>query len=491
MPQPQFVFDRFGRVLRQELTGLGDTALTMGKNMVMEPAAGYAGLLDLMRGRGLDSAVNTINSTQALAGGPQTAEGARNLQGIGNALGMLADPLTEYVVDPLGEVSPAAAAGLLGVAAVANPTKGAGKAAKAAKTGGAAAQLGFNPVKMRTVYPDTAPAVLQVDKKTGKEFLAKNNSAEALAVEKVRKAAQREIDAGQYQPLFDVEQRYYADPNKYPLSGATITDARPKKQVTIDKYTALYDTPQARENLAAAYDRGASDPLAHDWYATGQLADAYEKYLGPELGRDAYRTDFADGMAATTGGADPTANLLMAGYGNHLRAAGTPVPTNAHSMPYPIGGRYASGNMSMYDKVINQGVGLSAAEQPKRHNFSGNFLGHREFPTIDEQMSGLYSPGLTVPPGDSYSIFENVLNDVAKSKGVLPANFQDVAWKGAKGVDGKPMMQHINEAIYRTSKVTGLPQEEVLKNWIVNKAPLYGMGTVGLLGASMQGGDEE
>lgn len=132
MPQPQFVVDRFGNVLRRELAGLGDTALTMGKNMLMQPAAGYNGLLDLLRGRGLDSAVNTIDSTQAIAGGPSTREGMRNLQGIGKAVGMLADPLTEYVVDPLGEVSPAAAAGLLGVAAVANPTKGAGKAAKAA-----------------------------------------------------------------------------------------------------------------------------------------------------------------------------------------------------------------------------------------------------------------------------------------------------------------------------------------------------------------------
>lgn len=133
MPQPQFVFDRFGRVLRQELTGLGDTALTMGENMVMQPAAGYAGLLDLVRGRGLDSAVNTIDSTQAIAGGPSTREGMRNLQAVGDTVGLLTEPLTEYVVDPLGAASPAAAAGLLGLAAVVDPTKGAGKAAKLGK----------------------------------------------------------------------------------------------------------------------------------------------------------------------------------------------------------------------------------------------------------------------------------------------------------------------------------------------------------------------
>jgi hypothetical protein len=131
MPQPQFVFDRFGRVLRQELTGLGDTALTMGKNMVMEPAAGYAGLLDLMRGRGLDSAVNTIDSTQALAGGPSTREGARNLQAVSDTIGLLTEPLKRGV-DVVGEYSPAGGAVLMGAGAAIDPTK-LGRAGKLVK----------------------------------------------------------------------------------------------------------------------------------------------------------------------------------------------------------------------------------------------------------------------------------------------------------------------------------------------------------------------
>ena len=107
-----------------------------------------------------------------------------------------------------------------------------------------------------------------------------------------------------------------------------------------------------------------------------QLFDRYVQELGPQQGADAFRNQFANGMAATTGGADPTANLLMSHYGNFLNQAGTPIPTNAYNMPHPVGGRYASGNMGMYDRAIAQGGGLSAAAQPKRFNFAGNFMGH-------------------------------------------------------------------------------------------------------------------
>ncbi|CAB4126082.1 hypothetical protein UFOVP73_7 [uncultured Caudovirales phage] len=143
MAQPQFVFDRFGRVLRQELGGLGDTALTMGKNMAMQPVAGLSGmmeygralgtrlggggdqsggLLDFARGPAVDSAVDAINRTQSLAGGPQTTEGERNLEAIGSGMGLLLDPLTRGV-DAAGEQSPLAGAILAGAGAAVDPSK--------------------------------------------------------------------------------------------------------------------------------------------------------------------------------------------------------------------------------------------------------------------------------------------------------------------------------------------------------------------------------
>ena len=346
--------------------------------------------------------------------------------------------------------------------------------------------VGYDRAKVARDYPDTAPPVLAKDAKTGKEFLQKQNSAEAQAVEKVRKAAQKDIDKGNYTPYFDVEKRYYADATKYPLQGRTVTDALPKKQATIDKYTAEFDTPEARARLTQAFREGSKDPLAKDWYALGQLEAEFIKEFGDKKGRQMFKERFADAMSATTGGADPTANLLMSAYGNFLRQKGVAQPQAAYEFPYPIGGRFASGNMAMYDKVINQGAGLQAAKTPKRFDFSSNFLGHRDRATIDEQMSGGFRPGLLVPPGDSYGVFEKVVHDLAKAEGVQPANFQDVAWKGLKGVPGKPMIQHVNEAIERTARVTGKKPEDVVRDSLVRGThPLYGIAGVGLTAAAL------
>lgn len=356
--------------------------------------------------------------------------------------------------------------------------------------------VGYDRAKVAANYPDTAPPVLAKDPKTGKEFLQKQNSAEAQAVEKARKAAQKEIDKGNYTPYFNVEDRFYADASKYPLQGRTVTDALPKKQATIDKYTAEFDTPEARERLTTAFREGSKDPNAKDWYAMGQLEAEFIKEFGEKKGREMFKERFADAMSATTGGADPTANLLMASYGNFLRQKGVPQPTAAYEFPYPIGGRFASGNMAMYDKVINQGAGLQAAKTPKRFDFSANFMGHRDRATIDEQMSGGFRPGLLVPPGDSYGVFEKVVHDLAKAEGVMPANFQDVAWKGLKGVPGKPMIQHVNEAIERTARVTGKRPEEVVRDSLVRGThPLYSLGAAGLgtaaLAAALRNQEED
>lgn len=340
--------------------------------------------------------------------------------------------------------------------------------------------IGYDMEKIGKQYPDIAPPVLAIDKKTGKEFLQKSNSAEAIAVEKARKAAQKEIDKGNYTPYFPLEERYYADASSYPLVGNTLTDTLPKKAETLAKHKLTYDTPEVRKKLSKAYDLGAQHPMTKDWYATGQLENEFIKQYGKEEGSRLYKEAFADAMAATTGGADPTSNLLMGYYGNYMKEAGQQLPSNAYNLPYPIGGRFASGNIGMYDKVINQGKGLSAAEQPKRFNFSGNFLGYRDKATMDEQMSSAWN--MLAPPKGTYGVFENVVQDLAKERGIPAANFQDVTWAGLKGSTGKPMMQHINEAIERTSRVTGKTPEEVVRDSLVKRtSPLYSVAPVGLL----------
>lgn len=350
-------------------------------------------------------------------------------------------------------------------------------------------------------YPPVGPPVLKTDPKSGKEYLAKQLTPEAEKVAEARKAVQSAIDRGEYAPYYDVAARSNVPPGAYDFPSTTVTDALPKKEATIAKYREMADTPETRGRLKEAFARGSEDAGAENWYAMRQLYDDFVKELGPEEGAKMFKERFADAMAATTGGADPTSNLLMAHYANVQRARGVPLP-ETHQLPFPIGGRYASGNLEMYDKVINRGRGLGL-EAPKRYNFSANFRGGGGA-TIDEQMMGAFDATgkLKAPPGESYGAYEGVVHQLAREQGLAaPMNFQDVAWAGLKSLKeeaaakgkGKaykreaaiPMIEHVNQAIERTSKLTGLPPEEVVKRGLIrSEIPLYGVGA-GAIGLPM------
>jgi hypothetical protein len=190
--------------------------------------------------------------------------GAGFLPGIGTALSARDFERARREDDKLGMVL----SGLGALPVVGGVTRAANKARKGDAVIDALRKpdAGYDRAKVAREYPDTAPPVLATDPKTGKEFLQKQNSAEAQAVEKARKAAQKDIDKNNYTPYFDVEKRFYADATKYPLKGRTVTDALPKKQATIDKYTAEFDTPEARERLSARHASRARSP--RKWSAT-------------------------------------------------------------------------------------------------------------------------------------------------------------------------------------------------------------------------------
>ena len=115
-------------------------------------------------------------------------------------------------------------------------------------------------------------------------------------------------------------------------------------------------------------------------------------------------------------------------------------------------------------------------------------MGHQDRPTVDEQMMRLFDPKGKMAP-DWYGINEGVVNELAKEKGVSPVNFQEVAWAGGKGYEGKPMMQEINEMIHRTSRITGQSPDEVLKGFIHGNKPMYGIGT-GIIGVNAMPSEE-
>lgn len=341
-------------------------------------------------------------------------------------------------------------------------------------------------------YPEVGVPVKAFDKKTGKEYLAKSLSPEAEAFKSARDIIQKDIDAGRYNPFFDVGKRADVDPSFYPSEGKTI-DVMPKKQETRAKYRAMAFDPEGLSRLRTGYEAGLTQKeAAENWYFMKQLEDQFVNELGEEEGRKQFKNRFAKAMALTTGGADPTSNLLMAYYGNYLKNKGLDVPQAAFDMPYPIGGRYASSNMSMFER--NYGNELSP-DNPKRLNFQNNFLGYKE-PTIDEQMSKGFDPKLQMP--EWYGPYEEAINTLAKEYNVDPRYFQEVTWAGLKsqgkaGYKSVPMIQNVNEAIERTSRLTGVPPEEVVRRGLVRAempiysvAPVAGAAAVGAMGEEDQ-----
>lgn len=345
-------------------------------------------------------------------------------------------------------------------------------------------RFGYDPKKIAQQYPDVLPPTLEIDKKTGKQYLAKQLSPEALAVQKARQAAQKEIDTGSplYQPYFDITKRSYVNPADYPLSERTLDLTMPKKADTLAKHRAMAQSPEATARLESAYDAAAGSPTAHGFYMMKQLQDEYIKEYGPELGRLAFKRDFADPMAATTGGQTPTANLMMTAMHNYFANKGMPMPSKGYEIPYPVGGNKLQSNIDMSQKLFNTGS-LPAADSPKRFNFSSNFLGHSDRPTIDEQMMSLFNPGGKGAP-DWYGVNEEAVNILSKLRGVEPVNYQEVAWAGAKGYPGQPMIEDVNQMIYRTHRITGEPQKDVLRRFIRREGPMYGITGLGALQAT-------
>jgi len=55
-----------------------------------------------------------------------------------------------------------------------------------------------------------------------------------------------------------------------------------------------------------------------------------------------------------------------------------------------------------------------------------------------------------------------------------------VSWAGFKNAPGKPMISFVNEAIERTSQLTGL-SPEVVKDLYLKGMPLYGATGLGVM----------
>jgi len=322
-------------------------------------------------------------------------------------------------------------------------------------------------------YPPTGPP--GIDEATGRP--TRQLTEEAIAFQKERNRIQRDMDKRGFTPYYDPAKRFDVEPGKYPAPQDTST-VMPKKEKTINDWMARIGAEESRARLNAAVARGEDLGNAQDWYLMGQMERDFTRALGPKAGREAFANRFAAPVAATTTGQSPTGNVMLANYANFQRELGRPMPQAFYEAPYPIQrGKYGIvPNLAQYEKIMEagglRGIGL---ENPKRHDFAYDFLGHK-FPVMDEQMVGGMT-GLGAPQ-DKYGLYRKVVEQEAAKAGRDPRYYQEVGWAGFKDEKGKPMISHVNEIIERTHRLTGMPRKEIMERGFMGMGrpiPLYGV----------------
>jgi hypothetical protein len=327
----------------------------------------------------------------------------------------------------------------------------------------------------------TMEEALALDAQPG-YFLEKKLLPEVEQFQKDRKTIQDDMAVHGYTPYFDPAKRFDVDPKKYGPFADTAVEAAPKTAKTAEEWAAKYGTEDARARLQAGFEKGQTVPDSDRWYHMGQLEKAYIDELGPQAGREAFKREFADSMAATTGGQNPYDNNLMSQYVNYMDKRGERLPERSYNLPFPIGGRYASGNIAQAQKYFDTGAtGFDPAVNPKRYDFSSAFQGNKNAATIDEQMMGAIVPKVTIPQW--YGPATQTVREEAAKAGVDARGFQDVGWAGLKaGKEGEkfdyegPMINHINRSIETTHRLTGMPRDEIVRRGLIRKEiPMYGL----------------
>jgi hypothetical protein len=136
-------------------------------------------------------------------------------------------------------------------------------------------------------------------------FLQKKLTPEAEQFQKDRATIQSDMDQHGFEPYFDPAKRFDVNAKHYGPFADTGVAGQPKSAKTQAEWAEKYGTDEIRARLRAGFERGKDVPESDRWYFMGQLEKEYIKELGPKAGRAAFKSEFADMMAATTGGASP------------------------------------------------------------------------------------------------------------------------------------------------------------------------------------------
>lgn len=341
-------------------------------------------------------------------------------------------------------------------------------------------------------YPKTAPPVAKYDPSTGKWYWAKQYSEEEFRLKPERDAVREEVKTGNFPPTFEPAERHPATSDNSQVLDTQ--DIRMARAATQEKYEAIARSAEAEQRIMNAYWRGQLQrENAIHWSDIGQIEKRFIEEYGPDLGPREFR-QFAESIAATTAGATPDANFLMAHFARYMKAKGEKIPLEGYNIPHPVGSQYVGRDMAQYQKMVVDGHGITT-DNPKPYNFLYDLLGRYssperrlaangspalDGPLIDKRISRLFHPDMTSPPPGSYGHFQTALVDLARRQGVHPQEFRDLVWAGADPHHStKPLIQIINEAIERTHRITGMARDEIVRRGLIRaEIPLYGLGGI-------------
>jgi hypothetical protein len=471
----------------REARGYGDTGLTIAKNAAWQPVAGWRGIADLLRGKGLGGAVQGIEDTQALAGGPSTPEGARTLRDwgkwteqAGNALGNPIDKLGEVPV-----VGPTLAAGALGFMDTANPGKGVKSATEAALRTAKRTPTVMRP-KREPMFPDVYkdPRDLVAGAKVAPED-----------------PAMQQLFGVNRADLFDIAQQGARAGNmtEQPFKSA----AKGKGAAHAADVMNPRNTQRMVDIIAEARKRPDLFQGMASWYTMDPLYQQFERLYGPEKAAAEYaRFNTLTGMASpgsevlTEMNRGTAANWLdkEGRFGDFVKHGGGMTSDRPADMAKVMGHAYhktaQAGPMAKY---LREGVlDMGSAKVPSYIHASGvpetGF--QTQYPVGDAHWSRLVGlpdvrgkAGGTTPisAGASASVPEMVSlspwwrDKVAAPSGLEAVPAQAVVWgagSNATGVTspiGAPKLELLSQRIMDTSRRLGVSPETARDMVIMGK----------------------
>jgi hypothetical protein len=255
-----------------------------------------------------------------------------------------------------------------------------------------------------------------------------------------------------------------------------------------------------------------------NWYNAEPLRAAFNKELGS--GGDAAFRKYMDMVAATSPRSDVGSNVRNASYYYGLAQRGEPMPAVGTPNPQPYGHMAQRLHQMNAERVA--GPGWDPLNNPKPASFVENLVGNQAPVTVDthafrlpailgrdprfletafqvgkdapkQNIQAMVASGelpmgevanraaywQAQPKANEYAAMENYYKSLGKELGLTPAQTQASAWVGGGKITGlasdesKPFLRFFEDRIEKTAEKTGRSKQQVLKDFIRGRQPLY------------------